>query len=124
VPGMDAGKKNGFLDTEYSDAYSRVMLYGSSYFMKKIDKSILSGRRITFSTAHNKEKDYDIVQHAINFFGDAYVFVPQKNYLKKYDFSVVKVIIPSSYFFALDEIYSRPILKGINPKNVLINPFP
>ena len=48
----------------------------------------------------------------------------QKKYLREYAYHAVRVIISATYFFALSEIYSRPILNGLEPLNTTINPFP
>ena len=118
--------QNGFLDTEFGDARSRLLLYGYSYFINNHLRftPFIKGREIPFSTQWDKDDTYDCKKHAHDLLGDVFVYEIQKEYIQLYEYHVVKVVIPSSYFFSLQESGSRPVRGGTYPQNTEINPFP
>ena len=118
--------QNGFIDTEFGDAKSRLLLYGYSYCIKNHIQftSFITGKNIPFSTQWDTDDTYDCQKHAHDLLGDVFVYEIQKEYIQRYEYHVVKVVIPSSYFFSLEESGSRPVRMGTYPQNTQINPFP
>jgi thiazole/oxazole-forming peptide maturase SagD family component len=118
--------QDGFVDTVHSDAVSRIMIYNHAYYLgtKQFSPTMVEGTYTSFSTNHDKGVDFDSVRHARELFGGVYCYFPAKEYLQTYGYISAKIIIPTSYFFNLYEIHSRPILNGTYPQNEEMNPFP
>ncbi len=116
--------KPDFTDDSANDT-NRVLLFGNSYFMKDSDKFFLSGKVVDFTDKFDKKDTFDLCIFANEKFGDSvFKYDFQSDVLNEYNYFVSKVYIPNSYYFALTEIYSRPVLSGIQPAFKRINPFP
>ncbi len=118
--------KSGFVDAVYGDSFSRVMLYNHAYFLENRPeiRKFLEGVVLPYTKKYDQPGDFDILGHAVSLFGDVYYYFPEKEYLKRYEYHSVKVIIPNTFFFSLSEIHSRPVRNGTYPQNIEINPFP
>ena len=114
-----------FIDTK-ATAHRRVYLFSNSYFCERQIIPILENKKtVSFETAHDKESEYDCVQHAKRFFPNLYSYNVKNELLDVYQYYVSRVVVPQSYFFALDEHFSRPVLTGTSfPHYREINPFP
>lgn len=125
------GLKNNFVDEEQGSSFGRVMLFGDNYFIKssgKVDMSFLfEGVTMKYLDILDKyvEDKFDISKYIRENFGKLYLYQSDKSVLKKYDYYVKKIIIPNTYYFALNDKYSRPLLKEDDIiTNYQINPFP
>jgi thiazole/oxazole-forming peptide maturase SagD family component len=118
--------KSGFIDVEYGAAVPKVLLYNHEYYVQSTvySKTMITGDFIPFSKECDTSVTYDARSHACKLFGDALYYQAHKEYLDEYDFFSVKVIIPNSYYFCLDEKDSRPVLNDTYPQNTEMNPFP
>ncbi len=117
--------KDSFSDSKMGDSYYRVLLFNDLYHnQKNFNIKNIIGDSINYSEIYDK-KDFDSAYKEIEkYFKDIYYYQVKNEYLSNYNYFATRVIVPNSYFFALDEIYSRPILNNILPLNKKINPFP
>lgn len=126
---LDQGKidnlKDNFLDTSL-DGKLRVQVFGNSYFVEKLDKFILRGKKVSLDSYNFNKNNFDIKKYAQDIFGkNIFCYQAKNKYLSEYNFHTVKIYIPNSYYFPLSEIYARPILSdGIEPNYTAVNPFP
>ena len=118
--------KSGFIDTEYGAAGRRVLFYNHQYYVQSTvnSKRMIAGDFISYSKEYDVPQTYKADVHACNLFGDGFYYQSSRNYLSDYNFFGVKVVIPNSYYFSLDEKDSRPVLDGTYPQNLEMNPFP
>lgn len=118
--------RHDFTDTENADAYDRVMLYSSGFFVSGLDfcKLFLSGVAYPYSTELDVPQDFDSRSYAINTFGDVFLYEVTNDVLKAYNYHAVRAVIPKSYPFSVNEIYSRPVLNSKDPRNSQLTPFP
>jgi ribosomal protein S12 methylthiotransferase accessory factor YcaO len=118
--------KPGFTD-ESATAYNRVFSYSNSYFVSKLSLAVLTNTQpIAYTTQYDMlDTTHDYLADAVTRFGDIVTYEATNDYLEEYDYQVCRVVVPQSYYFALDERYSRPLLQdGRCPQNTHINPFP
>lgn len=115
----------GFVDASMK-AHRRVHLYGNSYFVSKYANDVLaSSSRTVYRTTFDVSDTFSASSYAIETFPDVYHYRCPHPILSEYGYHAARVIVPQSYFFALDEKYSRPVLKdGVQPVRIIINPFP
>jgi hypothetical protein len=114
-----------FLDEEMTSK-NKLHLFANSLFMENFDKFFIQGEEKDFENIVFEDNEDNFKEIVKNIFGDeVYVFRPIKKYLKDYDIHVSKFYISNSYYFPLDEIYTRPILNdNVTPIFTEINPFP
>lgn len=131
-PELIASISNDFTDVKAGDDPHRVMLYADRFFNES-GKSYDLGRFLSgeFTQFETVAREFDIVDPASieriarESFGEIYVFESDKPYLRAYGYHAVKTIVPDSYYFALHERHSRPVLSdSVEPRMTIINPFP
>lgn len=121
--------KGDFVDLAM-DARTRVQAFANSYFLSNFDKFFLEGKRVKLDDFGGEYKNnfqgFDLKNYMEKVFGrEIFYWEGDNDYLKDYNCFVVKMYIPNSYYFALTEIFSRPILKdNIEPVFTKINIFP
>lgn len=118
--------KDFFIDNINGTAFNRVLMYHHEYFVRNINfyKTAADGRKVAFSDRYDKSADFNFFNHMLNIFGDIYYYKAENAILNSFAYSSVKVIVPGSFFFALNEANSRPVREGVYPQNGEINPFP
>jgi thiazole/oxazole-forming peptide maturase SagD family component len=117
---------NAFLDSSLNGR-SRLLLFGNSYFIKRQDKFILSGKEVDLGEYENFSKEnFDLKDYAEKLFGKNIYYKNLENiFLQEYMASTVKLYIPNSYYFPIMEMYGRPILSDqVLPTFFGPNPFP
>jgi hypothetical protein len=113
-----------FTDKNATDV-TKNLIFGNSTFVSNFDKFIMKGEESKYTEEFNKQEDFDVYKFANQKFGDTvYLYKQEKSYLEEYNYFVTKVYIPNSYYFALNETKSRPVLNNLLPTFTKINPFP
>lgn len=122
-----------FIDLNISNITKKCITFGNKYYIDKIDKFIIKNSE---NKKENFNENFDIKKEnrnietlktfAKNNYGeDIFIFNKENNYLSEYNYYVSKVFIPNSYYFAIFETFSRPIIYNqIPPFYTEINPFP
>lgn len=113
-----------FLDTS-ATAYKKVLYFTNGYFVKNFKSTFTSGDFINYSEKYNLNSNFGLESLNCNIGKDLFIYNIQNEYLSKYEYFASKVIVPDVYYFAMDDIFSRPMLSdNFEPKNTKINPFP
>ena len=116
---------SGFVDTK-ANAHTRVYLFSNAYFVSHLDAHLVKkSSAVLYDTSFDQDSLQDTATYAIQHFDSVFQYQVRNRYLDEYAYSVCRVIVPQSYYFALDEKYSRPLLRdGRYPQMTEINPFP
>lgn len=115
----------GFVD-ERLDAKHRVLLFAHSYFMEKSDRFFQWGEEVGYDASFDVDPNMEIKKLAEKKFGkNIFLYNSSHQILDEFGYFAGRVVIPHSYYFALNEIDSRPMLPGGEPPlNQDVNPFP
>lgn len=113
-----------FMD-ERMNSVDRILAFADKSFVEKLDKFIVLGHEVEYTTKFDLTEVSESLDLQLKKEGFlVFVHERQNSYLSEYGYFVSKVVIPNSYYFALDEIFSRAVIDGKVPTYTEPNPFP
>jgi thiazole/oxazole-forming peptide maturase SagD family component len=120
----------GYTNSKSSDITSKLLAFSNKYFLEKFDKFIIMGKLKEYTEKNDveeKNRNFNFIKTIAykNFGEDIFIFEKENNFLDTYSYHVSKLYIPNSFYFPINDIYTRPIIYDkIQPTFTYINPFP